>query len=342
MTKQDTSPENGLEPDMNRGRTAEFSRSSTLESLLAEVNGAIGDALKPPYEKPRHPVVLIMGAPRSGTTLTSQWLAGLGHFAYPTNLAARFYANPYLGSRIQQILADHDHGNQIGLQQDLAFSSALGKTEGALAPSEFWYFWRQFFQFGEIQKLSEGELAAADSRGFLKGLAGMEAAFEKPAMLKGMIMSWHIDYLNSILDKAVFLNVERDSFYNTQSLYFARQRFFGDLARWYSFKPPEYAFLKDEPPMRQLAGQIAFTRKAIRDGLATVSEERKLTFRYEEFCEAPEGVYEALRDRLAAQGYDLPQAYDGPTSFDVTNTVKIDTADAAQIRQGLKDYGAAE
>ncbi len=324
--------------DMNQGRTAEFERSNTLEDLLTEVNGAIEGILPPPYEAPKHPVVLIMGNPRSGTTLTSQWLSTLGSFAYPSNLAARFYANPYMGARIQQILADADQGNQMGLQQELEFASALGKTEGALAPSEFWYFWRQFFHFGEIQKLTDDQLAAADGAGFLSGLAGLEAAFGKPVVLKGMIMTWHIRYLDQLLDKAVFLNVERDEFHNAQSLYFARQRFFGDLSRWYSFKPPEYEALCHEDPLTQLAGQVIYTRKATREGLAGVADDRKLTFRYEDFCKDPAAIYEALRDRMAAQGFDLPATYEGPSAFDVTNKVKISAQEETTIRAGLDRY----
>jgi len=324
--------------DMNKGRTAEFVRSNRLEDLLAEVNGAITDILPPPYEAPHHPVVLIMGNPRSGTTLTSQWLSTLGPFAYPSNLAARFYANPYMGARIQQILADADQGNQMGLNQELEFASALGKTDGALAPSEFWYFWRRFFHFGEIQKLPDDALAGADGKGFLEGLAGLEAAFGKPVVLKGMIMTWHIRYLDQLLDKVVFLNVERDEFHNAQSLYFARQRFFGDLARWYSFKPPEYDWLKDEAPLAQLAGQVVYTRKATQQGLSGVPDDRKLTFRYEDFCKDPAAIYDALRDRMAAQGYDLPAHYTGPKSFDATNKVKISAKEEAEIRTALDRF----
>jgi len=326
-------------PDMERGRSAEFERSASLETLLAEVNGAIGDVLAAPYERPRYPVILIMGAPRSGTTLTSQWLSALGPFSYPSNLAARFYANPYLGARIQQILVDADHGNQLGLNRSQAFSSALGKTEGALAPSEFWYFWRQFFSFGEIQTLSDAALDAADGAGFLRGLAGLEAAFDKPLVLKGMIMDWHIPYLDSLLDKVVFLNVERDPFYAAQSLYFARERFFSDPTRWYSFKPPEYETLKKQSVPVQLAGQIHYTRSAVAAGLAKVDRARKLTFAYEDFCRDPAKVYAALESRLARQAYGPLPAYDGQQRFDATNTVKLDDQMAAALREALQQFG---
>ncbi len=327
------------QPDMDRGRTKEFVKNDSLETLLTEVNAAIAPIMPPPYSRPRYPVVLVMGAPRCGTTLTSQWLAGSGHFAYPSNLSARFYANPYLGACIQQILADQDTGNQIGLNQPQDFASALGKTQGALAPSEYWYFWRQFFKFGEIQKMTENALVKSDTEGFLSGLAGLEAAFDSPVMLKGMIMNWHIPLLDSLLDNVLFLNLERDTFLTAQSLYFARERFFGDVERWYSFKPPEYEWLQHEGVASQLAGQVALTRKAVRNGLSGVSETRKLTLSYEEFCADPAAAYASIRKRLSAQGYDLPDAYNGVKSFKVSNRVKLGANMTRDILEALATFG---
>ncbi|NVJ97153.1 MAG: sulfotransferase [Alphaproteobacteria bacterium] len=326
------------EPEMNRGRTAEFVRSDTLEQLLSEVNGAIGDTLPAPYDKPKYPVILIMGNARSGTTLTSQWLSSLGHFAYPSNLLARFYANPYLGGRIQQILADNDPDNQMGLHQQVSFSSALGRTKGALAPSEFWYFWRQFFSFGDIQTLSPEQLASVDTAAFLKGLAGLEAAFDRPVVLKGMIMQWHIPFLDKILDKALFLNVKRDPFYNAQSLYFARKRFFDDVSRWYAFKPPEYNTLKNEPPIRQVAGQIVHTGRAIEEGLKHVSDDRYLSYRYEDFCADPQKLYEDIAAKMKAQHYVLPAEYGGEPAFDAANTQRLSDAEAHELRTALDAF----
>ena len=36
-------------------------------------------------------VVLVVGGPRSGSTVMMQWLASSGVFAYPSNLLSRFY-----------------------------------------------------------------------------------------------------------------------------------------------------------------------------------------------------------------------------------------------------------
>ncbi|TNE67862.1 MAG: sulfotransferase, partial [Alphaproteobacteria bacterium] len=317
----------------------DFERSQALEAVLAEVNGAIGPVLPPPYTRPRFPVVFILGNARSGTTLMLQWLSQLGAFSYPSNMLARFFANPYFGARVQQALADYDKEDLIGLRGGWDFKSDLGRTRGALAPSEFWYFWRRFFKFGEIQCLSDAELAAVDADGFRRGLAGIEAAFDKPLALKAMIMNWHAPYLDSILDHALFLHVRRDRFACAQSIYEARQRFYGDADRWYAFKPREYPALADKDPFAQVAGQVHYTDRAIEQGLAGVVEDRKLVVDYEAFCADPAATYGAIARRFAAQGCNrLPARYEGPAAFDVNKTVRLDAADADRLRAALATY----
>lgn len=326
---------------MNTRRTAAFARDTGLESVLAEVNTALKGSLTAPYSRPRHPVVLIMGCPRSGSTLALQWLARLGLFTTPSNLIARFYANPYLGARIQQILYDYDAGNQIGLKGEWDFASALGRTDGALNPSEYWYFWRQFFSFGEIQKMSAEAEAAADLDGFRTGLAGLEAAYSKAVAMKGMILNWHIPLLDKALDHVVFINIERDPFAIGQSLIHAREKFFGTRDRWFSYKPPEYTELKDRSVEEQVAGQVYYNTQAVRDGLDTVAPNRQITIRYEDFCAAPDTLLNLLKDRFTAQGFSLDTETTKTEPFRVSARVTLEPDSADALTTALKHYDFA-
>lgn len=324
--------------EMDKNRTKEFEKNTSLEQVLSEINNGISDSISPSYEKPKYPVILVMGAPRSGTTLTLQWLASTGLFAYPTNISARFYANPYLGARVQQALSDYDTDNQIGLKPTFNFQSNLGRSMGGLAPSEFWYFWRQFFKFGEVQKMTRQELGQVDTKNFIKGLAGLEAAFDKPVVLKGMMLNWHIPFLNDILENVIFLNVERDSFYNAQSILQARLKFFGTEERWYSFKPPEYETLQKSDPTTQIAGQVHHTKRAVREGLLTLPENRFLTINYEEFCQNPASVFSKLQKKLMNSGYKITDNYSGAKKFDVTNITRLDPDTAEKLRSDLQRF----
>ena len=325
--------------DMNVGRTTDFERDQSLESVLAEINSAIPDTMTPPYNTPQMPVVFIVGAPRSGTTLMSQWLSASGLFAYPSNLIARFFGNPYLGAKIQQALITSDSNRQIFTEdQTFSFSSDLGRTDGALAPSEFWYFWRQFFHFGDISFMSDKELASVDRKGFLSGLAGLEAAQGMPIVTKAMNMNWNLPFLDSIMPHVLFINVERDPFYNVQSLLHARERFFGDRERWYSFKPPAYTELKDRPALEQVVGQIFHNRKGVRTGFETIEADRRLTIDYTAFCSDPATTMAAIKAKFAAQGFDLADTYDSPTNFKESRSVKLSDEEASEVKRLIAQY----
>ena len=160
-------------------RQPEFTRNDSLEGLLDEINVrlAAGEPdLKDKYPSPSLPVLMVIGPPRSGTTVTMQWLANSGYFAYPTNLLSRFYGAPYVGALIQQLIFDprfnyknelFDHNGDSGT----AFRSDLGKTKGPTQPNEFWYFWRRFVDIDQAEKLSQQQIDSFDRSGFLAGLA---------------------------------------------------------------------------------------------------------------------------------------------------------------------------
>lgn len=322
---------------MSSNRQQEFQRNVKLERLLVEINGLLGpveEQVLEHYRMPRYPVVLVMGMPRSGTTLVMQWLASSGCFAYPTNLLARFYAAPYIGARVQQLLTDPDYNFRNEFEEfsrDVSFESHLGKTQGVLAPNEFWYFWRRFFPNAEPRYVDEQDLGQVDGAGFAAELAALENVFDKPWAMKGLILELNIPFLSSLLDRALFLFIERHPFYNTQSLLEARVRFFGNRESWYSIKPREYKRLRDLTPIEQVAGQVYFTNRAIKDGLAHIDADHSLSVTYESFCAAPASVFSRITDKFARQGCPVDWEYTGPERFQHTNQVRLPDEDGRHI-----------
>lgn len=316
---------------MNVERAPEHQRNVKLEAMLQRVNDllAIPEAQAlVQFGKPQHPVILIVGCARSGSTLLMQWLANLGCFAFPTNLLSRFYRAPYIGALIQQILTnpEFDFADELHEfhQSSASFSSLLGKTKGALAPHEFWYFWRRFFRFGEIQYLDDDSLREVDSKTLLAELAAIESVFGKPLAMKGLIVNWNLQFINSILPQALFLHIHRTPILNAQSLLESRKHFFGSIEHWYSFKPPEYETLRHVDPYAQVAGQVYFTNKAIAEQLEEIDPARNLAVDYGKFCNAPEHFYQQLLEKLEAQGCQPGVgAYSGPAAFEVSDELRL-------------------
>jgi hypothetical protein len=316
---------------MNMSPTAEFRKNATLEQLLTELNdllSACQEQVNQAYTRPRFPVLLIMGVPRSGTTLFFQWLATSGRWGYPSNTVSRFYQAPYIGARVQQILFEHDYMNEITNRQNAdAYTSSHGKTKGATAPHEFWYFWRRFFTFDQDANVVSPEaLAKVDVARLNTELATLEAALDKPLAMKAMLLNWNIPFLDAALEKVLFVHVKRDPLYVMQSIMEKRLEYFGAEERWYGFKPPEYRWLIEHDPITQVAGQVYYTQKAVDEGLAHVDEARKLVVGYEQFCQNPAVVWEMLQAKMAAQGYCIEGQYAGPDSFATTNSARVSPA----------------
>lgn len=332
---------------MEQGRTERFQRNADLEALLGELNELLGHAAAADLERTAPvdwPVVLVIGAPRSGTTLALQWLAATGALAAPTNLLARFYQAPSIGARLQRLLTDPalGQGSELGdlagaLRAD-AFESELGKTRGALAPHEFWYFWRRFLPTVDIEPMG-ARAADADWTGLRREL-GLWAAVEgRPLALKGMMLQYDLPALAECFPEALFVHLERDPVSNALSLLRARERFFGTRERWYSAKPPEFEALQQASPAEQVAGQVHWTVEHVRAGLAALGPARSVTCRYEDFCADTGPFWRSLRERAAALGYSLPERHAAPASFEARDRGEREAALEREVERALADLG---
>ena len=155
-----------------------------------------------------------------------------------------------------------------------------------------------------------------------------------------MIANCNLEYLDGLLDQAVFVYTRRRPFYNVQSLLGARRKYSGNLEDWYSFRPPEYPQLRQLDPYRQVAGQIHFLNRAIEAALDRIPEERQLRVQYEDFCAAPDRVYQRLRACCQAQGYEMAADYVGPGEFAVTDRVLVNDEEARRIHDAIDHFSA--
>jgi len=311
-------------------RLEPFKRNSSLETLLSSLNDSLSCAenytlANYSEEREDFPLLFVMGPLRSGTTLFMQWLAKSGLAAYPTNLLSRFYGAPVIGAKIQLMLTDprYNFRNEIlDFNSPISFESENGKTNGALAPNEFWYFWRRFIPFQELDWLPDEELFRVVDQGKLVNeLRGLTQVFQKPFALKSMILNYNIPFLDAIFKKAVFVQIKRDPVSNIASILEARKRQLGSENQWYSFKIPEYPQLKNLDAVTQSAGQLHFINAAVDKGMEKIDATRKLEVKYEEFCQNPRQVFKELVHKLK-----LPEgefSYSGPEEFKISRVSDI-------------------
>lgn len=286
----------------------------------------------------RYPLVMVMGPLRSGTTLFIQWLANTGLFSYPSNLLSRFYQAPIIGAKIQLLLTDprYNFRDELGEFLQLSdYESINGKTRGALAPNEFWYFWRRFLSDPGRDVWTDDELRKSmDTSTMLAEVSGILDVFQKPFVAKGMLFNYNIPFLDSILDKVLFVQIKRDPVSNVASVLEARKRQLGKESAWYSFRIPEYEKLKNLEPVAQAAGQISYINRAISTGLSKVAESRKVIVKYEQFCHDVMPVFSEIKEKLSI----TDNAYAGPAHFSISRTGDIDNR--YSIESALKSFGS--
>jgi len=326
-------------------RVPVFKRNAQLEDLLGNLNRALHCAEQQliatsAIQNPDYPLIFVMGPLRSGTTLFMQWLAHIGLVAYPTNLLSRFYGAPVVGAQIQLLLTDprfNFRDEILDFNGPILFESENGKTKGALAPNEFWYFWRRFLPFGELDWLSDDELfRVVDRETLVAELTTLTQVFGKPFALKSMILNYNIPFLNALFKKALFIQIKRDPVTNVASILEARKRQLGSENEWYSFKIPEYPQLKHLESIAQSAGQLHYINKALEQGMATVDESRKLVVQYEDFCQNPRQVLDQLVEKLGIDKWD--RSNNGPGQFMLTR--EADLPNRAAIEKALAEFAS--
>ena len=317
-----------MEP-LDNYKTRPFQENKKLSGLLAELSGF----LKPlqqdkekQFTRNQWPLGFVVGNPRSGTTLITQWLASLGIFSYPSNFLTRFAYAPYIGALIQKMLFDESydfHGDFADIQSQINFNSDLGKSKGALAVNEFQHFFRNYMPTTEARPLSDEELKRVDFQGMQKALASIEAAFRQPFITKVAVLKYNIKSLAQALPHSIFVHVNRHPLYVMQSLHTARIRYFGDISKWYGSKPQAYQELKNMDVYHQVAGQVYYTEKELKAQLEDIPGHRKLEISYEEFCHSPGSYFVKLIEKYARNGCTIASAYAGPEQFELKNTEKL-------------------
>ena len=146
------------------------------------------------FEKPKLPVIFIVGAQRSGTTLLMQLMTQYFELSYPNNFIARYWDTPYIGAILYKNISNNLRENRIDLNSD------LGYTKGLDGPHEFGYFWKKWFPWESWEDKKYGEI---DYSVLQKQLGAWESVNGTPLIFKNVIqLNSNILQLKNIISKS--------------------------------------------------------------------------------------------------------------------------------------------
>lgn len=319
-----------------------FNKNPDLDALLARMNEYLKVAEKSLPEPPssRFPLILLVGAPRSGTTLFMQWLQATGHVAVPTNLLSRFYAAPAFGLMLQKMLTDsrYQYRDEMALPDHVqsGFESDYGKTTGLLGHNSFFYFWRQFFPLRGSAPIDPVDLEKVDAVGFKRAINQIAAEVDIPFAMKAYLAQYNLRLIHRILGNVLFVHITRNPVETMRSLLEARKFVHGDERIWWGCRPPGSERLDGLEPEQQVAGQIAFTDRSIEAELAEIPAVYSMQISYEALCQSPPEIWSALKYKVSELTPDprgkalLDQAeYKGPERF--TTSRKMDQEEISRL-----------
>lgn len=270
------------------------------------------------------PVLFVLGLPRSGTTLVSQFLAARTHIAYFTQGVGRHPDAPAITSCVRHLLS----GPYVS-----DFESEYGKVSGANAPREAGRVWLRFFPRDDY--VATDDLTSESVRCLRRTVAATQWLFGGlPFMNKNVKHLLRIPALASAFPHAHFLVVRRDPRDVALSIWRARHKEQTDPHQWWSVRPPEYASLRACPVAEQVVGQIVGLRDRMQRDLADLVPGRVTWLDYDGFCARPD----SLLDALDAAGLPLRRVGRAVPPFEVVRHEARDAGEASLLAR-LPDAG---
>lgn len=273
--------------------TSKYRKDSQVEVFLENLNKTL-IPLEKKYistlPKVDLPVIFILGAPRSGTTLLSQLLAASEQFAYISNFVARFWLAPYVGMYLEKIL---NIKNSIDVKTP-AFSSDLGRTSGLSEPHEFSYFWKYWLKpSGTNDIIHQDSISRIDMAGLRSEVNALLSFSKKPIFFKNKLLFVNPFVLNEIFPNSIFLVIKRDTLSNAVSILRARLKYYGNKNMWFSTKPSRYEEIKNLPVEKQILEQIHNIYTDIEDQIKGFLE-KVITISYENLCSEPRAILKRI------------------------------------------------
>jgi hypothetical protein len=295
----------GSDPHEPARRLPAHAKDAGQEHFLATLNDWLSrmPVDHPPAEAAAAlPVVYIVGAPRSGTTLVSQLLSKYLEVGYINNLIARFWKCPLVGIRLSEIALGADARRTISLR------STHGVTHDVAGPHEFGYFWRHWLNLDHsaTHHLTEPEIARLDADGLRRTLRSeLLGGFGRVTVFKNVICGFQAQFLSRVHERSLFVHVTREPIATAASILSARRARYGDYHAWWSLKPSTYEAIRHaRTPAEQVARQVLDCRAELSRELATPGV-HSLTLSYEQTCASPDEQLERLCDHLRRLGGDL-------------------------------------
>jgi hypothetical protein len=273
------------------------------------------------------PIILIVGAPRSGTTLLYQTLARFLPVTYFTNFSALFPRAPITASRLfERFLGAKSFDDR----------NFYGNVAGLSAPNDGFHVWNRWL--GADRYRAPQQLSEINKREMKDFFNAWLAAFGKPFINKNNRNTDCVALLASIFENACFVEVRRDPVYVAQSLLLARLHIQGSKEIGWGLRSRTGKSRKSY--VDEVCEQVFDIEMKLRDDKQRLAPGRLLEVSYEQFCHDPYRFVQRISQEFLKREADETALRRELKPFGVTNAVRIENKEIERIRARLGElYG---
>ena len=269
----------------NALRSKEFAKNSLTEDYYLRLNEHLQifeteqDAFQSESDLP---LVLVVGLPRSGTTLMMQLLSYCLNLGYVNNLMAKFWLAPNIGYKI---------GQDSTINKQAVFQSNYGKTLDVSSPHEFSYFWINWLKITKTPAYDPSTAAVKiDYEGLSTVIKRLQHQAGTGFMFKGLHPIRHIEKLQQKFRKILVVRVLRNPIEVAHSLKNARIKYYGNPNSWWSLITPNYDELKELPYHLQIPLQMKTLQDDFERNLQLLPKENQIDVKLEDMLSILRGL----------------------------------------------------
>jgi len=275
----------------------------------------------------KKPLIFIVGAPRTGSTILYQLMTHYFHVLYINNFICAFYQDIFVGFWLSRLLFPDTPHN--------CFNSSLGNTFqcGFKGPAEcgnFWYRWlpreKHFIEKNDIDKKKQQEISQI--------LSSIINRYNLPLVIKNLNAGQRMRLIHQVNPNAKFILIKRDPLYTAQSIWLSKHHIGLKPNQWWSIMPKNYDDLVKLTAHKQIVRQIFFLEKQILTDRSLFPEENFIVIQYENLCQNPKDTLLRLKKFIGSEVEIRKDALIPPLKLN--DTPKINEEDFSLLKKEIK------
>ena len=274
------------------------------------------------------PVILIVGPPRSGSTLIYQALASSLPVSYLNNIGGLFTHAPLVASKFF---------DRFLPSSAPSFKNYYGNTEKLSDPNDGFKLWDRWLgkdRYAPQQDLSHQQ--KVEMNHFFKLWMSI---FKKPFLNKNNRNTTCLEVLASSLENAYFIVVKRDPVFIAQSLLCAREEIQGSRTIGWGLGSNHTS--RDricKTGLHQVAEQVAWIYTNLEQQTQNIPAHRLIHVNYETFCQEPITVISEIYNCIWSTIPGPPIQPKPLKAFKASQHIRISHDEFSQLQTLVQEY----